>query len=107
MDIFSEEVGRLLDQLALLKTATKRKPTNDCRWQTNEVRGARRRSRRLEFSIHSNSKDEDRCAYNTARRESNSTSKKAREAFFKQRIDEAAGCRQQWKIVNELLHSME
>ena len=31
--------------------------------------------------------------------------KKALEAFYKQRIDEAAGCRQQWKIVNELLHS--
>ena len=43
VDIFSKEVGRLLDQLA-----TKRKPTNDCCWQRNEARDARRRSRRLE-----------------------------------------------------------
>ena len=105
LDIFSEEVGRILDQLAPLKTATKRKPKNDCRWQTNEARDTRRGSRRLERRYIRTQNDVDRRAYNAARRESNLTSNKAREAFYKQRIVEAAGCRQQWKIVSELLHS--
>ena len=105
MDVLSEEVVRLLDQLAPLKTATKQKPTNDCCWQINEALDARYWNRRLECRYIQTWKDEDRRAYNAACRESNLTSKKACEAFYKQRIDEAAGCRQQWKIVGELLHS--
>ena len=99
---FSEKVGRLLDQLASLETATKRKATNDCCWQTNEARDAKCRSRRLERRYIRTRSDEDGRAYNATRRDSNLTSKKTREAFYKQRIDEAAGCRQKWKIVNEI-----
>ena len=84
VNICGEEVSRLLDQLAPLKTAAKRNPTNDCRWQTNEARDARRRSRRLERRYIGTRKDEDRRAYNAVRRESNLTSKKTREAFYKQ-----------------------
>ena len=47
-DIFSEDIGQLLDLLAQLRTRNRRKPDND-RWQTDDSREARRLSRKALF----------------------------------------------------------
>ena len=77
-DIFSEDIGQLLDQLAPLRAGNRRKLENDCRWQTDDSREARRLSRKLERRYLKRHKDSDRRAYNSARRASNVTSKRAR-----------------------------
>ena len=47
----------------------------------------------------------DRRAYNAARHHANSVSKRTREIYYRERIDEASGPRQQCKVVNNLLHT--
>ena len=92
-DIFSEDIGQLLDLLAPLRTGNRRKPENGCLWQTDDSREARRPSRKLERRYLKTHKDSDRRPYNSVHRASNITSKRVREEFYRAKIEEASGPR--------------
>ena len=101
-----QSVVEVLDELAPLKTCSKRCGRRCSRWLSEPVVTAKRKRCRLERRWNRTRRDADRVAYRSACREANAEINKSRQSFYQQRLTEAADNHgAQWKIVRELLHS--
>jgi hypothetical protein len=111
VDAFADQLERAvtsaLDDLAPLKTRTKRRGKRNSRWLSDAARAAKRKRRRLERRWLSNARNEDvRVAYRAACRAANVEINMSRATFYKERLSATAGDqRAGWRVVKELLHS--
>ena len=83
VDVFDNEVRRLLDDAAPIRTAVKRPALNDFRWRSDEARAAKRNCRRLERRYFRARSDANRRAYRTAQRSAKQAVTDSRTAHFK------------------------
>ena len=105
-DQLEQSVVSVLDELAPLKTCSKRCGRWSNRWLSESAVAAKRKRRRPERRWYRTRRQADRVVYRSACREANAEIIKSRQSFYQQRLNEAAGNHgAQWKIVRELLHS--
>ena len=97
VDLFNDEINRILEKHAPLKQKTRRLGRNDCRWLSDDARSAKRRCRRLERRFRQTRSPTDKAAFNQARTAAREAIAKSRSDAITQRFADAAGdCAATW-----------
>jgi len=105
-DQLNQSITDVLDELAPLKSGSKRGGKCSSCWLSDAAIVSTRKRRRLERRWARTRSETDRIAYRAACRQANDEINKLRQSFYRQRFEESIGDQKaKWKVVHELLHS--
>ena len=105
VDQLHKSITDVIDELAPLKTCTRRCGKRPRCWLSDAAVQAKKERRRLERRWTKTRCEADRVAYRSACRHANLEMNRSRQSFYQNRLQESAGDhRSQWKTVRELLH---
>ena len=94
-----------LDKLAPLTTHTRRSPRTTILWLSGEAVEVKRLRRRLERRWKQGRDESDRIAYRLQCRLANKLINNCRRNYYRHLIEQAASCKDKWKLTKLLLHS--
>ena len=110
-DSFADQIESVitatLDEVAPLKTRSRRPPKAVTRWLSEDAIAAKRHRRKMERKWQDTKSDPDRLAYRRACRHANKLINTSRQEYFREQLSSATDCRHRWQIAKSLLHSFK
>ena len=104
--LFDDDITRILDDCAPLRSTIRRSGSHDCRLLSTEARAAKRACRRAERRYRRTGSDAHRAEFNQARQIARQRIDESRVNHIKSEIAAAEGdSRRLWRTAKQLLHS--
>ena len=105
VELFNNEVERILDKHTPLKSRTRRVGRHDCRWLSADVREAKRRCCRRECRYRKTHSSADKLGFQAAREAARDAITRSRSDAIRQRFDDVTGnSAATWRALCDVLH---